>query len=42
MMDMYTFLDSIFRKAKESKPEKEDEVIDVAFEEITEENANES
>lgn len=41
MIDLYTFLDSIFQQTFESKPkekEKEGEIIDVAFEEIKEES----
>lgn len=41
MIDLYTFLDSIFKQAEENK-ESNKEVIDLTFEEITEENVNES
>ena len=39
MIDLYTFLDSIFQQTFASKPkEKEGEIIDVAFEEIKEDS----
>lgn len=39
MINLYTFLDSIFQQTFESKPkEKEGEIIDVTFEEIKEDS----